>query len=251
MVALIPARAGSKRVPGKNTKPLCGVPLLVYSIAAARASGVFAAVYVCTDDSWAVSYATEVGCDYLARSAVTDRQPDIEWVRDALRELPYEAFAILRPTSPFRTAETIRRAYQQFCEMGDCADSLRAVRPVKEHPYKMWVSQAPSPAFVNAYPMKPLFSGAHPDGTPWHSSPTQTLPTVYVQSSALEMAWTRCVEVHGSISGRKVAPFFGSALEQFSIDTPDDWAEAERLAREDPGRLPAVDVAGVPPVPAA
>lgn len=246
MVALIPARAGSKRVPHKNTRILNGHPLIAYTIAAAQQSGVFSSVVVCSDSDAAAVAAHEYGADaFVLRDAVADTQPDIEWVRPALIvALKPEAFAILRPTSPFRTAETIRRAYAQFRETNDCADSLRAVQPVKEHPYKMWVSAGPA-GYEQAYPVKPLHAGSHPDGTPWHSSPTQSLPKVYVQTSALEMAWTRCVEVHGTIAGRKVAPFFGSSVEFFSIDTEHDWREAEQIARASPDLLPPVGVAGL------
>jgi CMP-N,N'-diacetyllegionaminic acid synthase len=248
MVALIPARGASKRVPGKNTRCLGKYPLIRYSIAAAQQSGVFDRVVVCSDDPVVWKLAYQAGVEWYERTAASDEQPDIVWVREVLEHLTprADAFAILRPTSPFRTAETIQRAYRQFTLPDQTADSLRAVWPVREHPYKMWVS----PPYVvkgaeHAYPIVPLHKGEHPDGTPWHSSPTQSLPTVYVQTSALEMAWTRCVEVYGTISGRKVAPFFGAEFELFSIDTPMDWQIAEAVARDIPDMLPAVDVAGV------
>jgi CMP-N,N'-diacetyllegionaminic acid synthase len=256
MVALIPARAGSKRVKSKNTRKLNGHPLIDYTIAAANQSGVFSRVVVCSDDDRVFIRTCCSGpapADYISRPPVPDNQPDIVWVKDALAKLWLidqrypEAFAILRPTSPFRTAETIRRAFAKFSDMNDCVDSIRAVEPVEKSPYKMWV---PAPYAVkgheDVFPMKPLLEGTHPDGTPYHSSPTQTLPLVYVQTSALEMAWTRCVEVHGTISGRKVAPFFGTGLEFISIDTEDDWLMAEQLARERPDLLPPVDVARLP-----
>lgn len=249
MVALIPARAGSKRVKGKNARILSGAPMIAYTIAAAKQSGMFTEIWVCSDDFGLFQTTLCGGAKFWPRSPVPDGQADIEWVREFFRLTPRdvkpEAFAILRPTSPFRTAETIRRAYAQFCEMNDCADSIRAVEVAEETPYKMWVSTGPK-GYEKAYPIKPLLDGQHPDGTPYHSSPTQSLPTVYVQTSALEMAWTRCVEVHGTISGRKIAPFFGSPIEFISIDTEDDWAAAEFLARERPYLLPPVDVARLP-----
>jgi N-acylneuraminate cytidylyltransferase len=82
------------------------------------------------------------------------------------------------------------------------------------------------------YPMKPLQPNVHADGTPWHSSPTQTLPQVYVQNASLEMSWTSNVEIHGTISGRKVIPFLTEGWEGFNIDYPEDWEAAERHARE-------------------
>ena len=244
MVALIPARAGSRRIPGKNTKLLAGHPLIAYTIAAAQQSGVFTYIAIAADDESALSLAQVWSVTRIWREPASDDQPDIVWVRQALSNFRNdntsfgrpEAFAILRPTSPFRTADTIRRAFEQFHAMGDCCDSLRAVEPVKQHPYKMWICAGPG------YPITPLHPGAHPDGTPWHSSPTQSLSTVYVQNSSLEMAWTRCVEVFGTISGRKVAPFFTQRFEGFSIDYPEDWARAEHLIATGQVKLPDVHV---------
>ena len=257
IVALIPARAGSRRIPGKNTKLLGGHPLIAYTIAAAHESGIFATVCVCADEYEVCLYATQADCAAVLREPVSDHQPDIEWVREAiglLEERP-DAFAILRPTSPFRTAETIRRCYQEFREMADCGDSLRAVEPVKQTPYKMWTWLGPG------YPITPFSDRKHPDGTPYHSSPTQSLPTVYIQNSSLEMAWTANVEVHGTIHGRKVGPFFTDGHEGFSIDYPEDWEQAERLlaagvphadprplglSRQVPPCTPLADAAGCP-----
>lgn len=241
MVALIPVRAWSKRVPGKNLRTLNGHYVLEYSLAAALQSGVFAEVFVCTDSPSAADVAYAYGAKVILREPVSDSQPDIVWVKQAVRHQP-KSFAILRPTSPFRTADTIRRAYWVFTFPDQTADSVRAVEPVKQHPGKMWTWEGPG------HPIKPYVSEKHPDGTPWHSSPTQSLPPVYVQNSSLEMAWTANVELHGTISGRKVAPFFTVGVEGLSIDTEADWQAAERLARDHPEWLPSVDVAGVSPV---
>ena len=237
MVALIPVRAGSKRVPGKNTRLLAGHPLIAYTIAAAQQSGIFAQVRVCTDDHgvWAMG-GPGTSWYTMRRAAVPDDQPDIAWVREMLpRCHPRpDSFAILRPTSPFRTAATIRRAYQKFQAMGECGDSIRAVEPVKQTPWKMWTLEGPG------HPIKPLLTGTNPEGVPWHSCPTQTCPQVFIQNSSLEMSWTSNVEVHGTIHGRKVGPFFTEGYEGFSIDTEEDWQEAERIARTHPEALPVI-----------
>lgn len=237
MVALIPARAGSKRVPGKNTRLLYGKPLLVWSIEAALASGVFDAVMVSTEDAATAVIAMDCGVKVHLREAAhaADDSPDIHWVRAALRYAEHpNAFAILRPTSPFRTAATIRRAYRQFSH--DEAHSLRAVQPVSEHPGKMWQ------CYGAGYPIVPLIGAEWPsqgpgllglrtrDETPWHSQPTQTLPTVYIQNASLEMAWSYVIPAFGTISGRKVAPFFTEGDEGFDINTEDDWTRAVAIA---------------------
>lgn len=242
MIALIPARAGSQRVPGKNTRLLGGVPLYVWTVSAAVDSGIFSDVVVCSDEEWLCQQAAmDYGVRGHIRPPVSDRQPDVEWVREVLRVLPRPyAFAILRPTSPFRTGETIRRAFREFRVSDSTHDSLRAVEPVKQHPGKMWTWEGPG------FPIRPLLDKKHPDGTPWHSSPTQSLPPYYVQNSSLEMGYTSNVEIHGTISGRKVIPFFTTGLEGFSIDYPEDFERAQALVAEGAVARPALTVARVP-----
>ena len=242
MVALIPARAGSKRIPGKNTKLLAGHPLVTYTIEAARQSGVFdAGIVVCSDDHVALDIGMGYGVGAITRCAAEDDQPDIYWIADALQSMQRawdggrlpDQFAILRPTSPFRTADTIRRAYDLFRRTPD-VDSLRAVEPVKQHPGKTWTWEGPG------YPMTPLLSYTRSDGIPWHSAPTQSLPTFYIQNSSLEMAWTRTVTQLGSIAGKKVLPFFTEGYEGFSIDYPEDWEKAEHLVASGRATLPEI-----------
>lgn len=224
-VALIPARAGSQRVPGKNVRPLAGHPLLAYTIAAARESGVFDAVVVSTDSEETAAVARRYGADVpgLRPAALAgSTSPDVEWVRHALASLPqrYEVFSLLRPTSPFRSGATIREACARLHAAGDAADSLRAVRPCREHPGKMWT--------VEDGFLRPLL--ATPAGeVPMHSRQYQDLPGVLVQDSSLEVAWTRVAEA-GSIAGERVLAFACPGEEGFTIDYPDDWAQAERLA---------------------
>jgi N-acylneuraminate cytidylyltransferase len=233
-VALVPARAGSKRVPGKNIRELAGHPLLAYSIAAAVDSGLFDAVLVSTDSPEIAEVARRYGATVPGlRPAqwATATSPDIEWVRHVLEGTQYDVFSILRPTSPFRTAATIRRAWDAFHAVAD-ADSLRAVRPVREHPGKMWVLEGAT--------MRPLLEQP-PGEVPTHSRQMAALPPVYVQDSSLEIARTRIV-ADGEIAGARVVPFEPGAVEGFSIDYPDDWEAAERLAAADPALLPRMEV---------
>ena len=122
IVALIPARSGSKRVPDKNIRLLAGHPLIAYSIAAALQSRVFKTVMVSTDSERYADIARYYGAEvpFLRPAAIAgDISPDIEWVLHTLNQLrdlgqQTDCFSILRPTSPFRLPETIRRAWQEF-----------------------------------------------------------------------------------------------------------------------------------------
>ena len=78
----------------------------------------------------------------------------------------------------------------------------------------------------------------------WHAGQYQALPAVYIQNSALEIAWTRVVTETGTREGRVVAPFFTEGYEGFNVDDEDDWERAERLVASGPATLPAV---GRPP----
>jgi CMP-N,N'-diacetyllegionaminic acid synthase len=237
-VALIPARSGSERVPGKNIAPLAGHPLLAYSIVAARESGCFGAVVVSTDSPEIAEVAASYGGELVAlrpREISTTTSPDIEWVLHSMQGRDEDAFAILRPTSPFRGAATVVEAMRRFRELGDRIDSLRAVERCRQHPAKMWVLEDEL--------MSPLLP--QPAGeTPLHSRQYQTLPPVYVQTSSLEIAWRRVLEASPpTISGARVAPFFTEGWEGFSIDYPEDLARAEAALERGEARLPALPAA--------
>ena len=238
LVAFIPARAGSKRVPGKNIRRLAGHPLIAYTINAALDSGVFDAVVVSTDSEDYAAIARHYGAEVPFLRPVElagSLSPDIEWVEHALQSLEYlnrnyEAFSILRATSPFRQAQTIQRAWQSFkAEQG--ADSLRAVEPCSQHPGKMWVVQQ---RFMT--PLMPF----SPGGQPWHSSQYQALPEIFVQNASLEMAWTKGVRESKTIAGEIVLPFFTEGHEGFDINDPKDWRDAEYLLSQDSAVLPKV-----------
>jgi CMP-N,N'-diacetyllegionaminic acid synthase len=131
-----------------------------------------------------------------------DTSPDIEWIEHTLQRLAhggrsFDCFSILRPTSPFRKPETIRRAWAEFLnEHG--VDSLRAVEKCRQHPAKMWI--------VRGQRMLPLLPFG-PAEQPWHSSQYPSLPEVFVQNASLEIAWTRVVTDGRTIAGNTLMPF--------------------------------------------
>jgi len=237
-VALIPARSGSRRLSQKNIRLLAGHPLLAYSIAAAVASGVFDDVIVSTDSSEYAAIAGYYGAEvpFLRPADMAgDLSPDIEWVEYTLEQLRqrgrvYDCFSILRPTSPFRQPETIQRAWREFLAQ-DGVDSLRAVEKCRQHPGKMWR--------VSGKRMTP-FLPQPPGETPWHSTPYQALPEVFVQNASLEIAWTRVVFKERTIAGNVLVPFFTRGYEGFDINDAVDWRVAEELVRTGEARLPRI-----------
>jgi N-acylneuraminate cytidylyltransferase len=239
-IAFIPARSGSKRIPHKNIRPLGVHPVLAYSIRAALDSGVYDAVVCATDSELYAEVARHYGAEvpFLRSTAISgDKSPDIEWVEWMLAELQkigreYDVFSILRPTSPFRQPETIRRAWQAFSS-AEGADSLRAVEKCKQHPGKMWVIRQD-----RMLPLMPLT----PEDQPWHSSQYAALPEVYVQNASLEIAWTRVVTQGRTIAGSVVVPFVTEGEEGLDVNEEFDWWRAERLLSDGAVRLPEVAV---------
>jgi len=239
VVALVPARGGSKRVPRKNIRVLAGHPLLAYTIAAARESGVFDDVIVSTEDEEIAGIARHYGAGtpFMRPAELAgDASPDIEWVTHALDSLrgsgrSFDCFSLLRPSNPFRQAATIRRAWDIFSG-AEGVDSLRAVEKCRQHPGKMWV--------IEGDRMRPLLTGG-PKNPPWHSTPYDALPPVYVQNASLEIAWTRVVFEKKSISGDEIIPFFTDIYEGLDINYAQDWRLVEDLVAENPNLLPKIN----------
>lgn len=238
IVALIPARSGSKRVPDKNIRLLAGHPLIAYSIAAALQSNVFERVIVSTDSEHYANIARHYGAEvpFLRPSTIAgDISPDIEWVEYTLKQLGskgqgYDCFSILRPTSPFRLPETIRRAWQEFVGQSG-VDSLRAVEKCQQHPGKMWI--------VRGKRMMPLLPMG-PAEQPWHSSQYPSLPEVFVQNASLEIARTDVVLQEKTIAGNVVVPFLTKGFEGFDVNSDYDWGLAEHLVSTGQAKLPNI-----------
>jgi len=244
IIALIAARAGSKRVPDKNIKILAGHPLMAYTIACALQSGIFSAVVVSTDSEHYADISRHYGAEVpflRPREFAGDLSPDVEWVEFTLGELrragrEYDCFSLLRPTSPFRQPATIVRAWDEFLRE-DGVDSLRAVEKCRQHPGKMWVVRG-----RRMLPLLPLT----PENQPWHSSQYQSLPEVYVQNASLEIARTRVVFEGRTIAGNVLLPFFTQGYEGFDLNQPYDWRLAEELVASGQAVLPAVAQAPFP-----
>jgi CMP-N,N'-diacetyllegionaminic acid synthase len=235
VVALIPARSGSERVRDKNIRPLAGHPLLAYAVAVARQAEIFDRIVCSTDSGKIAEVAQRYGADvpFLRPSELaTATSPDIGWITHALEQLEdhYDLFAIVRATNPFRGPRVLRRGLEQLLATPE-ADSIRAVELVKQHPGKMWVLEGRT--------MRPLLEQSHLD-VAWHAGQYQALPEVYVQNSALEIAWTRVVSQTGTREGKVVAPYLTQAYEGFNIDDEEDWDRARRLLDDGDVSLPDV-----------
>mgnify|MGYP001157375680 FL=1 len=239
-VALIPARSGSKRVVNKNITPLNGHPLIAYSIVSAIESNIFDQVVVSTDSEEIKDISEYYGANvpFIRPSEYSqDKSPDILWVKHALdffKEIKnYEFFSIIRPTSPFRKPETIKRAFELF--LNKKCDSLRAIEKCLQHPYKMWVLK-------DEY-MVPFVDSKEkgPHDQPLHSSQYPSLPEVYVQNASLEIAHVKTVYDFKNISGEKIMPFFTENDEGFDVNVKEDWELAKILINSGEASLPKIN----------
>ena len=240
IIALIPARFGSKRVKNKNIKVLGKHPLIAYTIQSAIESNVFDEIIVSTDSVEIKEISEYYGArvPFLRPAEFSqDTSPDIQWVRHALdymiqQNLEYDFFSILRPTSPFRKPDTIKRALDLF--MTNNCDSLRAVEKCLQHPCKMWTKDG---KFI-----KPFIelSDLGPLSQPLHSSQYPSLPEVYVQNASLEIAHTRVVYKDNNISGAKIIPFITENDEGIDVNVEDDWALAKIMINNKKAELPKI-----------
>ncbi len=218
MIAIITARGGSKRLPGKNMRQLAGRPLIAYSIDVALASRAFDAVVVTTDDPQIAAFAAGAG------AAVVERPPElagdaarssdaIVHVLDDPRHAGQSAFCLLQPTSPLRTAENIRAALEMFeAARGPAVVGCRRPHP---HPYKSLVER--DGKFVAVESMASF------------EAPDQSLPKAIAPNGAIYVA--------ASEPYRRARTFFApppvwyemDEFESTDIDTAHDLAFAEFL----------------------
>jgi N-acylneuraminate cytidylyltransferase len=224
-VALIPARKGSERIPNKNITIISGRPMIAWTILAAIESRCFDEIWCSTNDLTTAKIAEKYGAKIIMRpdEYAQNSSPDYLWVHHMYPSIisKFNIFSILRPTSPFRTADTIRRAFIEFF-LHQPADSLRAVEKCKQHPVKMWrLINGNLYSFVPEWGMLNM-----------HSKPTQLAPTVYVQNASLEIAWVSTFTETGDITGKWVIPFFTQGYEGFDINTPEDLILAYALLNQ-------------------
>lgn len=220
-IAIIPARSGSKGLPDKNILPLCGKPLLAYSVEAALASGRFDTVHVSTDSPRYADLARQYGADEpFLRSAETssDTASSEAAVREVLRRYEergqrFDALMLLQPTSPLRTAEDIAAAFAVMEERD--AQSVVSVCEMEHSP--LWCNTLPPDGN-----MKDFICA---DG----NKRRQELETYYRLNGAIYLTQTAYFLRTGSFYGAQCYAYRMSAARSVDIDSPADFAVAAAL----------------------
>ncbi|AWA29781.1 acylneuraminate cytidylyltransferase [Flavobacterium magnum] len=221
ILGIIPARGGSKGVPGKNIKELGGQPLLAYTILQSLQSRLLTRVIVSSDDSdiinCALAYGAEVPFvrpDFLA----DDKAASIAVVQHAVAFLEseneyFDAVCLLQATSPFREKGSIDKAIARFIESE--ADALVSVLPVPHEFNPHWVFEPDRNGFLSIATGEAKIIGRR-----------QELPPAFFRDGSIYLTKTECIK-EGTFYGEKLA-FTQSNPELYvNIDSPDDWKAAE------------------------
>lgn len=222
-VCIIPARAGSKRLPRKNIKPLAGKPLLAYAIESALESGVFGRVCVSSDDDEILDVAREYGAEAITRPdyLATDRAQVKDVCAHLLEQFAeqgqaYREFGLLLVTNPLRTANDVREAYRTFRDKE--GDYLMSLVPFSHPPQRA--------VHVSGEGLVEPFFGLE------YMTQTQELETLYRHDGAIVFAKVERFLEERKLYGSSVIPYFMPEERSVDIDTESDLRRAEFLLRE-------------------
>lgn len=229
---LIPARGGSKGIPGKNIKPLAGVPLIGHSIRHALEAGADPADIVVTTDSEEIAAtARSFGADVpflrpaeLATDTASSRNVilhAVDFLKDAGRE--YDAVVLLQPTSPMRSPEDIRRAVAAFEE-----GVRKAAAPSRRPGMAVSVTEARTNPYYSAFETD-ADGFLHISKGDGKFTRRQDAPKVWEFNGAVYVIAPEALR-HEEISRLpNIIPVVMPASRSVDIDSPADWLRAEEL----------------------
>lgn len=235
VVALIPARGGSKSIPKKNIYPIEGKPLIAYSIETALQCPSIDRVIVSTDSAEIAEVARAFGAevpflrpDEFARDDTTDLPVFVhclKWLREHEGVTP-GIWVHLRPTSPYRDPQQIEKAVHAL-QADPEADAVRAVcEPRQENPFKMWKIDG------QGY-LTPLVPCDLPEP---YNQPRQKLPKVYWQNGYVDVTRSRTLLEKHSMTGDRIKPLVIDTWEVLDIDDPltleyAGWLKRKRMQK--------------------
>lgn len=222
VLGLVPARGGSKGVPGKNLRLLAGRTLLDYVAGAALDSGVIDRLVLSTDSEAIADAGRRAGLDvpFLRPASLSqDDTPMLPVVQHAVAALdgagwPADIVVLLQPTSPLRRPSHVRDAVTLLRETK--ADSVVTVVELPRHLSPDYVMR------IEDGLLRPFL----PDGA--RVTRRQDARPAYSRDGTVYACWTSTIDRWGSLYGERCQPLIVDAADSLSIDSPDDWAEAER-----------------------
>ncbi len=228
ILAFIPARGGSKRIPNKNIKLLKGKPLIAYTIESAKKSKHINRIVVSTDSKEIAGIAKQFDAEvpFLRPTGISKANSTemeffnhaLDWFAKNENYIP-DLIVLLYPTSPFRKVESIDKAIEEILKNPE-ADSLRSVKLCSEHPYKMWI--------VKDEYLKPFVKGQDKNVHTWSY---QLLPKVYIQNASIYITKPSTIKNKKSPTGDIIIPFVMDEMESIDINNPLDFAFAEMILK--------------------
>jgi len=224
VIAVVPARGGSKSIPGKNIRPLGGKPLLAWSIEVARQVSEIDRVIVSTDDAQIAAVGRAHGAEVYTRPPhlATDEALVIDALKDLLRTLQAEGETpewalLLEPTCPLRTAEDVRDCLKLVAQGG--YDSVATFKDAELNPHRAW-------RLIDGVPEVFI-----PGAIPW--LPRQKLPKAYQLNGAVYVFRTSLLaqEAKSLLVGKLGAVLMPRERSQ-DIDDAIDFTIVEALLKE-------------------
>lgn len=230
VLAVVPARGGSKGIPRKNVRLLAGKPLLAYAVEAGLQARLVDRVICSTDDQEIATVARASGAEvpFLRPAELAEDTTEdwpvfahaLDWLAEHEGWRP-DVVVNLRPTSPLRRVEHVDDAIRLLLETG--ADSVKSVSLARQHPHKMWLL-----AGAASGPMVPFLATEFrrqrgPD------VPRAELEPVYWQNGVVDVTRTEVILEQGVMMGRTVAGLVTSPDDSVDLDSPLDFRLAELL----------------------
>lgn len=214
MIAIIPARAGSRSIPGKNHRVIAGRPLVAWAIRAALESREVSQVVVTTDDPRVASLAQTLGATVHDRSAATatETASTESVLHEVVEDFDASEYVLLQATSPLTTA----------------ADVDAAIRVFRQGSFDSVVSVAPQWRFV----WIPDGDGGRPwNYDPQHRPRRQDAEPLLVENGAIYVFTTKLLKQHESRLGGRIGLYHMSPATYHELDEPEDWLVVERHLR--------------------
>ena len=244
VLAIIPARGGSKGIPRKNIRLFAGQPLIAYSIAAGLQAKTVTRVIVTTDDEEIAEVARGYGAETpflrpaeLAQDGTLDLpvfQHALDWLAQHEDYHP-QAVVHLRPTTPIRPPDLVDRSVALLLTHPE-ADSVRGITPAHQNPFKMWLMDGEDQC------IRPVTTVPGIDEP--YNSPRQILPRAYSHTGLIDTIRPVTILELNSMSGRTILPILFDPAYDADLDTLEDWKRAEQRILHDrlkmvwPGKPP-------------
>lgn len=227
VLGIIPARGGSKGIPGKNIKMLNGRPLMAYTVDAIQESQKISKVILSSDDESILEVGRSLGLEVpftRPSDLATDASPTLPVILHTLdffesQNIHFDAICILQLTSPFRKNGLIDEAIQVMEE--NTTDSVISVLPVPHEYNPHWVFEPDDTGFLK-------IATGESEIIPRR----QELPNSYFRDGGLYLTRTEVLRNQKSLFGSKIGYVIGDASKHVNLDTMEDWFEAEVLAQK-------------------